>query len=504
MNEMAQALISHGIITADDVQRYSTLELLMMIIDKINLLSTSLAGQESGIVPFRLPGEKDDTPGIQRIIDANLPVYVNRNLIVSDTIKLKPTSMIRGIGKNNCSIEMTDDDKFMLSLETEKRDDDYDLVSSLTVADLCLKGRYILRINEQTEVNFSKLGHIKGGVIQRVYFNGKQNEDLTLSDVPTHDELKMSGVGIQATKVFDMAIRDCEIHNCGIGIDFLGCDINIIDNCRIGYNLRQFHSKRISTYGSQNKLKNCDVMWGKAKGHVYLEGTWWDTIEDNYFESYNENGLFMYIDATRGTTIINNRIDTNKSDTYEVEIYPFAQYQFIHNRSNTSEVLVKVKVSPIYFNAYEKERLGLCKDNVGFYIYDIPPLYQPNQADYYYSSENPHGIQGQILESYPFEKRDGVWKIKQTYNKNIGYGLYPKATTGSYVVRYETFDKDGELFLNIRKNSLDGEILVGKSFPKGQGEIPITADLKCVVVEMLAHVGEMKYLEIVPIYTGRQ
>ena len=458
-----------------------------------------------GQIAIRLDGEVDDTLAVQRVIDADMPLFVHRNLTISDTINLKLNSVIYGTGKNGNSITMTNDSKFMFVLHTDKGDTAYDVTTSLKVHDVHLLGKNIIQINEYTESDFKKLGHIKGGSFERVLMTGKVQSIIT-SDIPTQNELIPCGAGIQATKVFDMAIRDCEIERFGIGIDFLGCDINLIDNCRLSYSHRQFHSKRITTYGSQNKLKNCDVMRAIKKGHIYLDGTRWDTVEDCYFESYDENALFIYVYGTRGTSIINNRFDTNTVDSVnEVEIYPKSSYQFVHNRANTSTTKVRVKVSSEFYDSYDKKRLGLCKDNVGFYTYDIPPMYNNGFEQDFYNVNNIPSIGGAIAESYPFEMRDGIWKLKQDGTKNVIITLTPKTLTGNYIVRYSTYDTDGTFHMNIRKNSGTGTILVGRKFPKGSGEIAIDGeyDIEKVAIEFASHVAEIKYLDIVPIYKNQ-
>lgn len=547
-SELLKSVINLGIITVDDVNRSTAIELIMLLIERTNGLIQVVGDIEGNIKdttidqlnkwledgtleliinqtalknisdrlsqigqsPIRLADETDDTQAIQRVIDSDKPLYVDRDLVVSDTIRLKLTSVIIGKGKNSCSITMTNDSKWMFKLLTEKQESLYDVATSLKIHDVRLNGKYILQINEETESEFSKIGHIKGGSIERVLMEGKL-DDIIVSDIPTANELKAGGVGIQATKVFDMAIRDCEIQHFGIAIELLGCDINLIDNCRLGYNGRQVHTKRIDTYGSQNKLKNCDVMWGNFKGHIYLDGTRWDTIEDNYFEGYNANGNFIYAYKTIGTTIFNNRIDTNNTDgTNEIEIYPFHSFQVINNRFNSGNELVRVKVHEDFYNNYERDRLGRCKGNLGYYTLDVPPMfkeYLPSLNQSFWSNENPVGMNGGLAQSYPFEKRDGIWKLKQTNGVNIGFSLIPTVVTGHYLIRYNTYDTDGEFYMNIREGAIDGKILIGKAFPKGEGEITITTTdntTQIITMEILAHVCEMKYLEIVPVYTGRE
>ena len=547
-SELLKSVINLGIITVDDVKRLTAIELIMLLIERTNGLLQVVGGisdsisdatieqlnkwledgtleliinqsalknisdrvSQIGQSPIRLAGETDDTQAIQRVIDSDKPLYVDRELVVSDTINLKLTSVILGKGKNSCSITMTTDNKWMFRLLTEKRETPYDVVTSLKIQDVRLNGKNILQLNDATESEFTRLGHIKGVSIERVLLEGKLGDIIT-SPIPTNSELRTGGVGIQATKVFDMSIRDSEIQHFGIGIELIGCDINLIDNCRLGYNGRQVHAKRIDTYGSQNKVKNCDVMWGTFKGHIYLDGTRWDTIEDNYFEGYNANGNFIYAHSTIGTTIFNNRIDTNNTEgTNEIEIYPFHSFQVINNRFNSGVQLVRVKVHEDFYNTYERDRLGRCEGNLGYYSLDIPPMfkeYLPSLNQSYWSNENPVGMNGGLAQSYPFEKRDGIWKLKQTYGANIGFSLIPTVATGHYLIRYKTYDTDGDFYMNIREGAIDGGILVGKPFPKGEGEIAITTtnpSTQIITVEILAHVCELKYLEVVPVYTTRE
>ena len=472
---------------------------LKKAIDRIDETNAQLS--QIGQIAIRLDGELDDTQAIQRVIDSDKPLYVDRDLIVSDTINLKLTSVIFGKGKNSCSITMTNDNKWMFRLLTDKRESNYDVVTSLKIHDVCLKGKNILQLNELSVGEFDKLGHIKGGSIERVLLKGKVDNGIITSPIPTADELRVSGVAIQATKCFDMSIRDSEIERFGIGIDFLGCDINLIDNCRLGYSHRHFHSTRISTYGSQNKIKNCDVMWASKKGHIYLEKTKWDSIEDNYFEAYNDNAMFIYGDKVHGTNIASNRIDANGTATPEIKIEPFGMLMIHHNRVNTGGVNVTIEILSTYYDSYERKRLGFIKDNVGFITADIPPLYNNPKEPDFFNNQNIYDISGALINSYPFENLDGVWKLRQTKD-NVIIKLTPKVKSNNYKLIFNTYDTGGTYHVNVFKNNYGGTKLHSRAIDKGTTSISFQgqSDLESFFVEFITNAVDMESIRVINDY----
>ena len=468
-------------------------------IDRIDETNAQLT--QIGQIAIRLDGELDDTQAIQRVIDSDKPLYVDRDLIVSDTIRLKLSSVIIGKGKNSCSITMTNDNKWMFRLLTDKRESPYDVVTSLKIHDVCLKGKNILQLNELSVGEFDKLGHIKGGSIERVLMKGKVSGDNITSDIPTADELRVEGVAIQATKCFDMAIRDCEVERFGVGIDFIGCDINLIDNCRIAYCQRIYNGTRITTYGSQNKIKNCDLMHTSKKGHIYLDGTRWDTIEDNYFECYSEQGMFITGKDLLGTTIINNRIDANgKESTPEIQLSPISQVSVINNRFNTGDVSAEIKILETNYQYYFRHSLSRVDGNTGSVKLSVPPMYKGGYEKDYFSISNIYNINGQIAQSYPFELVDGVWKLKKSGNVIIT--LYPKIKSTNYKLAFNTHDTGGTYHVNIFKNTYGGTVI--RQAPNNKGTVVISAngqaDLEAFVIEFVAGSVDLESIRVINDY----
>ena len=490
--------------TFDTLINQSALKKVNDRIDETNaqLSQTDQHLNSIGQIAIRLDGELDDTQAIQRVIDSDKPLYVDRDLIVSDTIRLKLTSVIIGKGKNSCSITMTNDNKWMFRLLTDKRESPYDVVTSLKIHDVCLIGKNILQLNELSSTDFNRLGHIKGGSIERVLLKGKVDNGISTTDIPTADELRVSGVAIQATKCFDMAIRDCEIERFGIAIDFLGSDINLIDNCRIAYCQRIYHGKRISTYGSQNKIKNCDLMHASKKGHIYLEGTFFDTIEDNYFEAYNERGMFIAGRGLIGTTIMNNRFDANGVEaTPEIQLSPITQVSIINNRFNTGEVGAEIKILETDYQYYYRFRLSRVEGNVGRVNLSVPPMYMNGDEPDIFNARNILGIDGQVATSYPFELVDGVWKLKKTTG-NVILTVKPKVRSTNYKLVFNTYDTGGTYHVNVYKDKYQGTILRKAQTNKGTTVIPFQgqADLKSFVIEFITNSVDMESIRVINDY----
>ena len=538
-SELLKSVLNLGIITVDDVNRSTAIELIMLLIERTNGLIQIVGDIEGNIKdttieqlnkwledgtleliinqtalknisdrlsqigqsPIRLADETDDTQAIQRVIDSDKPLYVDRDLVVSDTIRLKLTSVIMGKGKNSCSITMTNDNKWMFRLLTDKRESPYDVVTSLKIHDVCLIGKNILQLNELTESEFDKLGHIKGGSIERVLMKGKVSGGNITSDIPTADELRAGGVAIQATKCFDMAIRDSEISRFGIGVDFLGCDINLIDNCRIAYCQRNYNGKRISTYGSQNKIKNCDLMHASKKGHIYLDGTRWDTIEDNYFECYSAQGMFITGKKLLGPTIINNRFDANGvAETPEIQLSPITQVSVMNNRFNTGEVKAEIKILETDYQNYYRNSMSRVDGNTGNVNLTIPPMYNGSRESDYFNASNVFDINGQIAQSYPFELVDGLWKLKKS--GNVVITLKPKIKSMNYKLAFNTRDTDGTYHVNIFKNTYGGTAIKKGPINKGTAIVIANdcADLDAFVIEFVASTADLESIRVINVY----
>ena len=77
---------------------------------RLNILEGEMddvRGNLYAIIPEeRFDTESDDTGALQRAIDSGGVVYINRNLIISDTIKLRENTIICGNGKSDSSNTM--------------------------------------------------------------------------------------------------------------------------------------------------------------------------------------------------------------------------------------------------------------------------------------------------------------------------------------------------------------------------------------------------------------
>lgn len=523
------------LLTIENIDAHSTLELILKLMHQLNLNTSSLEylldeglGKEvdekiesilengdfslllnsllAYEIPVRLVGEPDDTKALQRAIDKKNKVLIVEPLRISNTIKLTKDTEICGLGKDVDGITMVNDGKFMFEYLSPKQSGGYDYVSSIYIHDIKCTGKNIIRINEYNADTFDKQGHHKGLVIERVKFEGKTEMSFPGATPYAREQLAQDGIAIQATKLFDGAIRDSEIQHFGIAIDFLGCDINLIDNCRFGYNHRQIHSKRISTYGSQNKLINSDVMWADSPGHVYLEGTYFDIIENNYFEAYNQEGLFIYGKNVVGTEIKSNRIDTNTHvGTSEIVISAITGLRIHDNIGNANEVkqpVIELKTDS-YQNFY-RSTMGYVYNNFNFKQI-CPPLTNAygNDASIF-SMTNATTIYGggSVLE-YGFEQVNGNWRLKHLSNTIIKLELPNYAPKIRLIVKTHSTDTSGTFHVNCWYGDYGGTVAFQSALPKGLYSIVLQsnpAENRSITLEYVPSSADVELIKIEPVY----
>jgi hypothetical protein len=130
-----------------------------------------------------------------------------------------------------------------------------------------------------------------------------------LSVTNTYTDVSSYGIGVFAQAIFDAKFEQCQFVNLGVGVSLNGCDINVFDDCRFQENGWHYYESKTSTYGSQNKITNCDILQNYRAGGVVFNNTNFSRIIDNYFEDSGAWGCYFWLDATQSARIELNRFD---------------------------------------------------------------------------------------------------------------------------------------------------------------------------------------------------
>lgn len=127
--------------------------------------------------------------------------------------------------------------------------------------------------------------------------------NLTYTDVSSY------GIGVYAQCMFDALFEQCQFVHLGVGASLNGSDINKFDDCRFHQNGWHYYESRVGTFGSQNKLVDCDILQNYRAGGVVLNGTKFSRVTGNYFEDNGPWGCYFWLDGTEGIRVSENRFD---------------------------------------------------------------------------------------------------------------------------------------------------------------------------------------------------
>jgi len=125
----------------------------------------------------------------------------------------------------------------------------------------------------------------------------------------TYTDAASFGMGVAAQVILDGKFEQCEFLQCGVGASLIGCDINTFDTCRFHQNGLHYYEARNGTWGSQNKLINCDLLQNYRAGGVVFNGTKFSRVKDCYLENNGAWGCYFWADATEGWRLTLNRFD---------------------------------------------------------------------------------------------------------------------------------------------------------------------------------------------------
>jgi len=319
---------------------------------------------------FWVDDYSDWTLAIQNAIDYahtnNMCIKLLSNTYdISDTITAYQNTVFSGTLRTASIINMTDNTKFAFEVISPPGTN----ISSLKFREFTLNAKYGIKINN--EDIFTGVGYTLGATFKRITLKGNLDnitdpyKDTAIE--PTLAELKAQGIGIQASKMFDSLIQQCQITKYGIDIYFNGCDINTIDNCRLDLSSRHYHGNRVivgaDNFGSQNKIINCDILVNHRLGGIYTE-EWWSSISKNYFECQDrDSAQYIRTKGDRGITIDDNRFDnTSKPNTPIMSINCAYDDRITNNKFNPDGQVYTIEVKDDYYDK-TKGIFLYCKNN---------------------------------------------------------------------------------------------------------------------------------------------
>ena len=106
-----------------------------------------------------------------------------------------------------------------------------------------------------------------------------------------------------------------------------------------------------------------------------------------------------------------------------------------------------------------------------------------------------------MINSYPFENLDGVWKLRQTKD-NVIIKLTPKVKSNNYKLIFNTYDTGGTYHVNVFKNNYGGTKLHGRAIDKGTTSISFQgqSDLESFFVEFITNAVDMESIRVINDY----
>lgn len=295
-------------------------------------------------------GETDDTEAIQSAINSSDIVFIPKGTYkISQTINLKINSKIYGADMNE-TILSNETDNYVFNYISPINTAPYGMKTNLIIKNMKMVSKNAIRINDNTlaDNQWVLQASLLGIHIENIWFAGARGEDANANTnvVATLEELQSHGIGINASSIFDSEILNCRFENLGIAIYFKGCDINNIEKNRFAYNGTHVYLERISTYGSQTRICHNDMLYNVRYGAVYIDRTYFDTIEDNYFECYSAAGCALYGMQNYQTSFINNRIDNPQAENVNiVDISPVNCCHILNNRINPNTINCYINVN---------------------------------------------------------------------------------------------------------------------------------------------------------------
>lgn len=289
-------------------------------------------------------GIADDTLAFQSCINKYNNIYIPIGTYkINNNIQINEHTRINGESMRNTIINFTNNEDYLFKYLTPINVSAYDRKINIELNNFKVNCKNFIKINENNleDENWIKQGSLLRLVFKNLWLYGIYNtitdDNKDTNVLPDLETLLNYGCGFNCNSVFDSAIQDCRIERFGVGIYFKGCDINRIEHNRINGNGCHIYLDRVGTYGSQNRILHNDILHNLRYGGIRVQGTCFDTIEDNYFECYTPSACAIYAENERSLSIINNRFDNpSQTDIDLIRLNPQNTDNVTLNRVNPS------------------------------------------------------------------------------------------------------------------------------------------------------------------------
>jgi hypothetical protein len=346
---------------------------------------------------YNISSAYDDTTAIQDCVATGLPIllgaktyYTSGSGIAGSVV---PMTKIIGSGQQNTTIMHAGTNPFISYFTT------IEMWGVEILRGLTLNAKFGVNVNGSIAQHGS-VNAIKGGAIRDVVFYGAySNADpyygtidivnaasayescltsTTISPSLTYDDVSSYGIAISLSQAFDWQIENCQFDWCGVGISFIGSDINHVINCRM-HNMGWFaYDLRIASFGSQNKFDHCDLLYNYRAMGFCLNATNYFMMRDCYYENYNNSACLVYAAYTEGLSMTGNRIDDT---TYGVTApyppllifdypshYNKVQFNLWQEFGSWVQTVIRVTNSGITADGYHAESLVVTDNSTWFPI----------------------------------------------------------------------------------------------------------------------------------------
>lgn len=409
-------------------------------------------------------GSADNTLIFQNAVNYSDTIYVPKGIYnLSNTINIKLNTKIIGESMTDSILQNTSSADFPLFQYLSAINvSAYDNKTNIIFSNLKINSKYFIKINDNSlnDNQWLLQASLLALHFEKLWLNGTYGDDVNKDTniIPTFDDLDNYGIAFNLNSVFDSEIINCNINGFGIGIYLKGCDINNINYNRMTSNGIHIMTQRISTYGSQTRICHNDILMNRRYGAITLNGTFYDTIEDNYFECYTSAGCALYSPNCFETTFFNNRIDNpSVNDINIVDISPVNCCYITNNRLTPSGYTCYINVNHNKVNLIELGNVNsaVVKDNNTKIRQRNNPLlltdnYKPTEISPYNMSNSYMSIGGTLFKA-PYIKLDDVenlyhfnddgvsgnsmifnfYDLRKTYKKPTKIRFYYKSTGAS-------------------------------------------------------------------------
>ena len=396
-------------------------------------------------------GASDDTAALQSALNSGQNVFLpSGDYKITASLTNSMYRKINGQGRSVSSISATTTNT---ALVFEPVMTGGDVNASFELKDLAIYAKNAVAINQVGITNWNSQDAVANIRLIHCTFSGTyqttNDPSAGTTNVPTLAFLVSEGVGIKAAKLYDSLIQNCFIFGFGIGVYLDACDINNIDTCRLNQNARHIHLTKHDGVGSQNKIKNNDILINWRVGGIYEDQTRWNTIEDNYFESNYASSQYWINYQGEGTIFQNNRIDAPVGTIPIISINAGGPGVMLSGNRGGSDRTIEI-LHDFWNGASAQQTLVQFADNLSTFPETLSPQssYTKRTSSRVWGPYSPKRLLGNASTNWPWGTTSG------------GLPGISTITSGNLIVKMETESTDDSLEVSITAEAAGGYVNV--------------------------------------------